>query len=314
MKFSRITSRLFTSSLGGDDPITVKFFFTTGEENDGAYYDLYVGRIETVGNTTRVVDERKVVSNEPITSGDPENKSTTWPTKQIQENGETITVPMDPSEVPTGFYSVDVTDYFNQVGYYSIRIAARSSDNTSLTGGVDWQLHTINFYITSDTEDGLIVSTDETVELSYRVFGAIDKTLHVIIDDDTEHQTTKALPTSSSGKLDSIVIPAQSHGLHKIDMYADAIINNTTVPTKHIYKEYIWYNASDPQAAPIIVASKYNHQTVNIQAYTEFNIPYSVYYKEDETYYVEYYRDYGTANEELLETIKFTVIAYNPWV
>jgi len=71
MKFSRITSRLFTSALGGDDPITVKFFFTTGEANDGAYYDLYIGRIETVGNTTRVVDERKVINNEAITSGDP---------------------------------------------------------------------------------------------------------------------------------------------------------------------------------------------------------------------------------------------------
>jgi len=45
---------------------------------------------------------------------------------------------MSTSEVPQGFYSIDVTDYFTQVGYYSIRITARSSDNTSLTGGIDW--------------------------------------------------------------------------------------------------------------------------------------------------------------------------------
>jgi len=42
-------------------------------------------------------------------------------------------------------------------------------------------------------------------------------------------------------------------------MYADALINNTTIPTKHIYREYIWYDANDEDAAPIIVASRYNN-------------------------------------------------------
>jgi hypothetical protein len=58
MKFTSITPRVFSSAINGDQPIELKFFFTTGEANDGAYYDLYIGRI--VNNA--VVDEKKVLS------------------------------------------------------------------------------------------------------------------------------------------------------------------------------------------------------------------------------------------------------------
>ena len=297
MKFTRITPRLFTSAINGDQPIKVQFFFTTGEANDGAYYDLYIGRI--VNNS--VVDERKVLSDVPITSGDPEDKSTTWPTS---------------STIPQGFYEINVSQYFNQVGYYSIRLQARQADNTSVTGGINWELHTINFYLTSTSGDGLIVDVNEPVSLEYRPYGAIEKTLHVVIDGDTEHEITHVISERTSGTSSTIAIPSQTHGLHKIDMYMTAVINNVTVPTQHIYREYIWYDPQDSTAAPIIVASAYNNQTIAVDAYTEFHIPYSVYYKEDEDYLIEYYLNYGTANEKNLGRIQArgNVISYFDYI
>ena len=287
MKFTRITPRLFTSAINGDQPIKVQFFFTTGEANDGAYYDLYIGRI--VNNAT--TDERKVLSDVSITSGDPEDKSTTWPTS---------------ASIPTGFYEIDLSQYFNQVGYYSIRLQARSSDNDTLTGSINWELHTINFDLTSDSEDGLIVSVTEPVELNYTPWGAINKTLHVVIDGNTDTAQNIALSERTSGRPATVTLPTQTHGLHKIDMYMDAVINNMTIPTKHIYREYIWYDASDENAAPIIVASRYNNQTIDLDAYTDFTIPYSVYHKEEGSYLIEFYRDYGMASEVNLGQIQAT--------
>jgi len=95
-----------------------------------------------------------------------------------------------------------------------------------------------------------------------------------------------------------VLIPAQAHGLHKIDMYMTAVADNKTIYTSHVYREYIWYDETDT-THPIIIASPYNGQTIDIDAYTELTIPYSIYHKEEGTYQIEYYLNYGTASENM---------------
>jgi hypothetical protein len=77
-----------------------------------------------------------------------------------------------------------------------------------------------------------------------------------------------------------------------------AVADNKTIRTAHVYREYIWYNPTDT-SEPIIIASPYNGQTLNIDAYTELTIPYSIYHKDAGDYQIEYYLNYGTANENM---------------
>lgn len=272
MKFTPLSSTAFKTPKESDEPILVKFFFTTGEPNEGAYYDI-------------LVDDYIVSANNQMTSGNPEDKQYTWP---------------EGNNIPVGFYSIDVTSYLANVKtdvIHDVRISARHANNESLTAYISYKIEPINFKLTSNAEEGLIVSTEDTVTIPYIPFGNVDKTVHVVIDNDTEHESTFAIGTVQ-GSETSVTIPAQEHGLHKIDLYMTAVADNKTIRTAHVYREYIWYNPADT-SEPIIVASPYNGQTLNIDAYTELTIPYSIYHKDAGDYQIEYYLNYGTANENM---------------
>jgi len=70
----------------------------------------------------------------------------------------------------------------------------------------------------------LLINAAEAYNFPYTAFGALTKTLHVIIDDDTEHKITQSLSSITSGRAAYVAIPAQKHGAHKIEMYLTATV------------------------------------------------------------------------------------------
>ena len=186
-----------------------------------------------------------------------------------------------------GYYEFDVTDKC-KVGNTSFSIVVTVN---GVNLGKSWTVNIIDLHIESDAPDTLLLNTDNTYSFSYVPFGALTKTLHVLIDG-TE-VGTQTLVAATSGRINSYVIPAQAHGAHTIEMYLTALIGNTEQRTESIIREYIWYNPNNT-SVPVILASKYNEQTITATQYSTIEIPYQVYKKDANTIDVYYYLD----NEE----------------
>lgn len=183
-----------------------------------------------------------------------------------------------------GYYEFDVTDYCS-VGNTSFTLAVAVNGTTL---GKSWTVNIIDLHLESTAPDVLLINSSESYNFPYTPFGALSKTLYVIIDDDTEHATTASLFAVTSGRTAQVTIPAQAHGAHKIELYLEATVGGVLQRTESIVREYIWYNeASDVT----ILASPKNEQTITAQQYSTIEIPYQVYKKDATSITLEYYVD-----------------------
>ena len=184
----------------------------------------------------------------------------------------------------TGYYEFDVTNYC-KIGNTNLSLTV-SVNGTNL--GKSWTVNIVDLHIESNAPDTLLVSTDTAYSFQYTPFGALTKTLHVLVDD--VEIGTQSLLSATSGRSNSYSIPAQSHGAHTVKLYLTATIGNTPQTTDPIIREYIWYDANNT-LVPVILASKYNGQTIDTQQYSTVEIPYQVYKKDAESIDVYYYLD-----------------------
>jgi len=183
-----------------------------------------------------------------------------------------------------GYYQFDVTNYCS-IGNTSFTLAV-TVNNTTL--GKSWTANIIDLHLESTAPEVLLISTDEAYNFPYTPFGALSKTLHVIVDDDTEHEMTVSLSSVTSGRATQVTIPAQDHGAHKIELYLEATVGGVLQQTESIIREYIWYDAENDT---IILASPKNGLTITAQQYSTIEIPYQVYKKDADTITLEYYVD-----------------------
>lgn len=107
-----------------------------------------------------------------------------------------------------------------------------------------------------------------SITFAYTPTGNIEKTVHFFVDG-TEIGTQV---TSVSGRQQTYVIPAQSHGSHVLRVYFDAVIAEQTILSNELYYDMICL--VEGNTTPI-VASSYNQDTVT--QYTAIAIPYYVY-------------------------------------
>ena len=185
-----------------------------------------------------------------------------------------------------GYKEFDVSEYC-RIGSTNFTLTVEVN---GVSLGKSWTVNIIDLHLESTAPDTLLISSTEDYSFPYTPFGALQKTLHVVIDDDTEHESTVSLIAATSGRQNSFTIPAYAHGAHKIEMYLTAEIGGQTQTTDSIYREYIWYDASDTEN-PIILASQYNNQTITAQQYSTIEIPYQVYKKGASSILVYYYLD-----------------------
>ena len=184
----------------------------------------------------------------------------------------------------TGYYEFDVGEYCN-VGNTTFTLAVTVNGTTL---GKSWTVNVIDLHLESNAPEVLLIPTSESYDFPYTPFGALSKTLHVIIDDDTEHEITVSLSSVTSGRASTVTIPAQDHNAHKIEIYLEATVGGVQQITPSIIREYIWYDATNNTT---ILASPYNERTITAQQYSTIDIPYQVYKKDATSITVEYYLD-----------------------
>jgi len=102
----------------------------------------------------------------------------------------------------------------------------------------------------------------------YTPVGSVRKTVHFVLDG-IELSTAE---TSVSGRQQSFMIPAQSHGVHTFSAYFEAVINGETVRSNELFYEIICLEVGN--ATPIISS---DFRVTEIKQYGTANIPYAVY-------------------------------------
>lgn len=111
---------------------------------------------------------------------------------------------------------------------------------------------------------------DDTITFRYKVFGQIEKTVHILVDG-TE-VSTKKLGSNVSGNELTLVISKQAHGSHKLIAYVDATVSGNTVTSNTLEYEIVCVDTNNNAA---VIASVYELKEVTQGDLV--SIPYLVY-------------------------------------
>lgn len=178
---------------------------------------------------------------------------------QITVNGAVKTT----FNVKQGLVTVDVAEYLAS-GSNTVRVKCTDIYGNYKT--LAYTVSVVDMYITSTFDSTVAYSGDITFK--YTPFGAIDKTIHILVDG-TEKST---VDISTSGKQTTYLISALSHGVHRIELYATAKLDETDMESEHLIYDVICTEAGN--TSPMI-ASVYTVATIKQGG--QVSIPYIVY-------------------------------------
>ena len=166
-------------------------------------------------------------------------------------------------EVAQGDLTIPLQDYLS-TGTNTVQIQVSDSYGNSRVK--NFTITVAELYITSSFDDS--VAQTGVLAFPYTPYGAVAKTVHFVFDG-TELDTVS---TSVSGRQQTYIFTAQSHGVHTLRVYFEATVNGSTVRSNELYYEIIWLEALNE--APIIASS---YDTASVVQFTTINIPYTVY-------------------------------------
>ena len=135
-KFTRITSKAINIAKGSNDPLLLRFFYTTGIANESDNY--------TLTQSSRSVAEH-VIDSGTIDSGNPSDAATTWPA--------TTTV---------GFHQFDVSQYCKnaEAELQTFTLKAYDADNPENYTTISWNINIVNLSISSNFTQSSVSALD----------------------------------------------------------------------------------------------------------------------------------------------------------
>lgn len=165
--------------------------------------------------------------------------------------------------VSQGTVNIDLAQYL-MTGENSVRV--RVDDVYGNNRTIIFSVNVVMLSVSSSFDASVPYS--RSIAFPYTPVGAIEKTIHFIVD----NVQIGTYTTSLSGNQLTYTIPQQTYGAHSIEVYFDCVINGAAVESNHLYYEIICTDSLS--TAPIIV-SPFN--TTSVTQYTTMLIPYSVY-------------------------------------
>ena len=139
-------------------------------------------------------------------------------------------------------------------------------DSTGQSRSLAYTVEVISLSLADSYDDTLVNTGDITYR--YTPVGAIAKTVHFNLDG--KEIATKE--TTDSNRQLSQVIPAQSHGAHRLVVYMTATVNGVEVRSNELAHDLICVTTGNNT---VIVASSFN--LVTAQQYDRLSIPFVVY-------------------------------------
>ena len=167
------------------------------------------------------------------------------------------------STIDQGDVEIDVSSYLS-IGSNSVRVSVTDIYDNSRT--IAFTINVISLTLASSFDAN--VAYTGSITFPYVPTGAVEKTVRFILDGvEIGHAVT-----TLSGRQQSFIIPAQSHGSHTFHVYFEAEIDGETVTSNGLYYDIICLESGNTK--PIIVSS---FRETDAEQYVTFAIPYTVY-------------------------------------
>ena len=134
----------------------------------------------------------------------------------IQVGGKTVKT----FSISPGLKILDVAEFLT-AGTNTVKITCM--DQYGASRSLTYTLTLIELRLTSTFDDTSDFTGD--ILFKYTPFGAVEKTVHILIDGNEVFTQT----TIASGKQSTAVLPAQDHGSHMISAYISAVLDETEI-------------------------------------------------------------------------------------
>ena len=189
--------------------------------------------------------------------------------------------------ISQGSVYFDITKWLT-MGTNSVKVTVK--DSTGQSRSVAYTVDVISMSISDSYDDAQVNTGDITYR--YTPVGAIAKTVHFVLDG-TEIATKE---TTDSNRQLSQVIPAQTHGAHRLVVYMTATVSSVEVRSNEMAHDLICVAEGNNT---IIVASSFNQVTA--QQYDRLSIPFVVYNPAASTSAVTLSVDGGVLSEQTVD-------------
>lgn len=166
-------------------------------------------------------------------------------------------------DIAQGLVSTDVGEYL-AAGNNSVQLQVMDSYGNSRVK--NFTVTVVELSLASSFDDSTV--QNGILAFPYTPYGAVSKTVHFVLDGVEKETVT----TSITGRQQTYIIPAQSHGAHTLQVYFEAVINGNTVRSNELFYEIIW--AQTLNQTPVI-GSSFN--ATDVVQYATVTIPYLVY-------------------------------------
>ncbi len=165
--------------------------------------------------------------------------------------------------IEQGSHSYNIGSYLTE-GTNKVKIKVTDEDDNYATK--TWTVTAVALSISASFDDTAIYDGD--ILFRYTPIGNnIEKKIHFVIDE----SEVAAATVTASNRQQTQTIPAQSHGSHRLKVYADATVEGVTVKSNTLEYDIICVEEGNP--TPIIACSF----TGKAKQYTTVSIPYIVY-------------------------------------
>lgn len=201
--------------------------------------------------------------------------------------------------VYTGINSADLTEYLSVTSDQKVTLII--SDDIGTTQQKIWYVSVVDVKLESSFDDTKTYAAGSAVNFTYIPYGAVDKTIHVLLDGKEIGTVTSS--KSAAGLSTSYTVPAHEHGTHLLEMYMTATINNNDIESNHIVKDIIWYDETSDK--PVIGCIQ---QNFTARQYETTNITYTVYDPSTETPNVTLKATYINEDGETVETYNSSLV------
>ena len=175
--------------------------------------------------------------------------------------------------VNAGENEFDITKYL-KVGTSKVFLTV--TDDSGNIATKTWSVQLIDVRLESKFDDTKKYPAGSDVIFDYIPYGAVDKTIHFILDN--KELDSAMVLSNISGSTVKYSLPKQEHGAHLLEVYITAKVGIQDVESDHIFKDIIWFD--EDSKIPVIGTI---NQSFKAKQYDTTNIVYTVYDSQTET-------------------------------